>query len=188
MRLLTLRAICRVMWLLLALGIIPVPAHAAAACGGDWGAWLQGLKPGCCRRRRVATHDPGGACQRHLRPPTIIARDHAQGVFKQSFEQFSLPQVPPRLARGRNMLIQYGSICFKIEDHRRPGPVDRRHLGTGKPTSAPILGNWRPSARWRALAYDCRRPDKFRAETIAALQILDRGDMAPADMHGAWAG
>ena len=39
-----------------------------------------------------------------------------------------------------------------------------------------------------SLAYDCRRPDKFRSETIAALQIIDRGDMAAADMHGAWAG
>jgi membrane-bound lytic murein transglycosylase B len=38
------------------------------------------------------------------------------------------------------------------------------------------------------LAYDCRRPDKFRGELIAALQIVDRGDMAPTDMHGAWAG
>ena len=38
------------------------------------------------------------------------------------------------------------------------------------------------------LAYDCRRPDKFRGELIAALQIVDRGDMAPADMRGAWAG
>ena len=36
--------IIRVTWLVLALGIIPLPAHAAAACGGDFGAWLQGLK------------------------------------------------------------------------------------------------------------------------------------------------
>ena len=38
------------------------------------------------------------------------------------------------------------------------------------------------------LAYDCRRPDKFRPEVIAALRIVDRGDMNAADMHGAWAG
>ena len=35
---------------------------------------------------------------------------------------------------------------------------------------------------------DCRRPDKFRGELIAALQIVERGDMNPADMRGAWAG
>jgi len=38
------------------------------------------------------------------------------------------------------------------------------------------------------LAYDCRRSDKFQAELIDALRIVDRGDMASADMKGDWAG
>ena len=38
------------------------------------------------------------------------------------------------------------------------------------------------------LAYDCRRTDKFQAELTDALRIIDRGDMASADMKGDWAG
>ena len=38
------------------------------------------------------------------------------------------------------------------------------------------------------LAYDCRRTDKFQAELLDALRIVDRGDMASADMRGDWAG
>jgi membrane-bound lytic murein transglycosylase B len=38
------------------------------------------------------------------------------------------------------------------------------------------------------LAYDCRRTDKFQAELADALRIVDRGDMAAADMKGDWAG
>ena len=38
------------------------------------------------------------------------------------------------------------------------------------------------------LAYDCRRADKFRGELLAALRIVDRGDMSAAQMRGAWAG
>ncbi len=38
------------------------------------------------------------------------------------------------------------------------------------------------------LAYDCRRPEKFHAELLDALRIVDRGDMTPAQMRGAWAG
>jgi membrane-bound lytic murein transglycosylase B len=38
------------------------------------------------------------------------------------------------------------------------------------------------------LAYDCRRTDKFQAELIDSLRIVDRGDMAAADMKGDWAG
>src|SRR5690606_28958362 len=38
------------------------------------------------------------------------------------------------------------------------------------------------------LAYDCRRPQLFRGELIAALGIIARGDLAPERMKGAWAG
>ena len=31
-------------------------------------------------------------------------------------------------------------------------------------------------------------PDKFRGELLAALHIVERGDMAPGEMRGAWAG
>jgi transglycosylase-like protein with SLT domain/putative peptidoglycan binding protein len=39
-----------------------------------------------------------------------------------------------------------------------------------------------------SLAYDCRRAEMFHDETIAALKILDRGDLTPAEMIGSWAG
>src|SRR5262249_52621910 len=38
------------------------------------------------------------------------------------------------------------------------------------------------------LAYDCRRPEMFRAELMDALRIIDRGDLTPAEMVGSWAG
>ena len=39
-----------------------------------------------------------------------------------------------------------------------------------------------------SLAYDCRRAQMFHDETIAALKIVDRGDLTPAEMIGSWAG
>jgi lytic murein transglycosylase len=39
-----------------------------------------------------------------------------------------------------------------------------------------------------SLAYDCRRSEMFQNETIAALKIIDRGDLAAAEMVGSWAG
>src|SRR2546429_8003776 len=38
------------------------------------------------------------------------------------------------------------------------------------------------------LAYDCRRTDMFKAELMDALRIVERGDVAPQDLRGAWAG
>jgi lytic murein transglycosylase len=39
-----------------------------------------------------------------------------------------------------------------------------------------------------SLAYDCRRAQMFHDETIAALKIIDRGDLTPNQMIGSWAG
>src|SRR5713101_1814942 len=38
------------------------------------------------------------------------------------------------------------------------------------------------------LAYDCRRSEMFQTELMDALRIVERGDLAPAEMRGAWAG
>ena len=38
------------------------------------------------------------------------------------------------------------------------------------------------------LAYDYRRSEKFRAELLDTLRIIDRGDLSPEEMIGSWAG
>jgi lytic murein transglycosylase len=159
----------------------------SAPCGGDFGAWLQAF-----RTEAAAQGISQPTIQSSLTgitpDPTIIARDHAQGVFRQSFEQFSGRMVPPRLARAKNKIIQYGSMLSRIETQFGvPAEVIvaiwglETDFGSGN-------GNFQTIRSLATLANDCRRPDKFRPELLAALKIIDRGDMAPTDMHGAWAG
>jgi lytic murein transglycosylase len=38
------------------------------------------------------------------------------------------------------------------------------------------------------LAYDCRRAEMFRAHLLSALELVQRGDLAPEEMVGSWAG
>jgi lytic murein transglycosylase len=38
------------------------------------------------------------------------------------------------------------------------------------------------------LAYDCRRPELFRRQLLAAVAVIDRGDLTAAEMRGPWAG
>src|ERR1700733_8940177 len=171
------------MWLLLALAA----PRAAAPCGGDFGAWLQGVQQEAAAdgiSQRTIQSALGGVTY----DPSIIARDHAQGVFRQSFEQFSGRMVPPRLARGQKLLQQYSGVFARIQQQFGvPGAVIVAIWGLE--TDFGVNTGKSPTIRSLAtLAYDCRRPDKFRGEVIAALQIVDRGDMAPADMRGAWAG
>jgi lytic murein transglycosylase len=191
MRLLQLRLLrtrlVQAIWLSVAFAATAAPAHAAAPCGGDFGAWLQGVK-------QEAAAD--GISQRAIQSglagvtydPTIIARDHAQGVFRQSFEQFSGRMVPPRLARAKQKMLQYASLLERIEQqYGVPGGVIVAIWGLETDFGADT-GKFPTIRSLATLAYDCRRPDKFRGELIAALRMVDRGDMTPAAMRGAWAG
>ncbi len=169
------------------LGSLTAPAIAAAPCGGDFGEWLEGVKQEAAAQG-ISQHTIQAALGGLTYDPNVIARDHAQGVFRQSFEQFSGRMVPPRLSRGAKLLKQYAPVFARIEQqYGVPGPVIVAIWGLETDFGA-NSGKFPTIRALATLAYDCRRPDKFRPEVIAALRIVDRGDMNAADMHGAWAG
>jgi lytic murein transglycosylase len=177
----------RVFWPVLCLGLMTVPAAADTPCGGDFSTWLSGFEQEAASQgvsQRTIQSALGGMTY----DPTIIARDHAQGVFKQSFEEFSGRMVPPRLARGRRLLAQYHPLFARIEQQFGvPGPVIVAIWGLETDFGA-VQGNFPTIRALATLAFDCRRAEKFRAELLDALKIVDRGDMGAAQMHGAWAG
>ncbi len=119
-----------------------------APCGGDFGAWLQAFKTEAAAQG-ISQQTIQASLAGITYDPAIIARDHAQGVFKQSFEQFSGRMVPPRLTRARNKIIQYGSM---LSPDRSPVRRTRQRLsspsGVSKPISARATATSRPYARW----------------------------------------
>jgi len=121
--------------------------------------------------------------------PNIISRDRKQAVFQQSFEQFSTRMVSAdRLKKGANMLKRYGSILDKIEQkYGVAGSVIVAIWGL-ETDFGTNLGKFPTFRSLGTLAYDCRRSVLFQAELLDALRIVERGDLAPADMLGAWAG
>ena len=156
---------------LLMLGAIAASAQTAPAssapCGGDFGAWLQGV------RQEAAAQ---GISQRAISAgldgisydPSVIARDHAQGVFRQSFEQFSGRMIPPRLARAQKLLAQNAPTFSRIEQQFGvPGAVITAIWGLETDFGADN-GKFPTIRSLASLAYDCRRPDKFRGEVFAA--------------------
>lgn len=171
----------------LCLGAATQAVAAEVPCGGDFGAWLDGFKQEAAAQS-VSQRTIQIALGNVSYDPTIIARDHAQGVFRQSFEQFSGRMVPPRLARGTKLLKQYAPIFARIDQQFGvPGAVIVAIWGLETDFGV-NTGNFPTIRALATLAYDCRRPEKFRGELLAALRIVDRGDMSPGEMRGAWAG
>jgi lytic murein transglycosylase len=160
----------------------------AAPCGtGTFEAWLEDFK-----KEATAKGISPAAIQAGLTGVTldknVLTRDQSQKVFSQSFEEFSGRMVPPRMARGSNMLKQYGSVLSRIEQaYGVPGEVIVAIWGLETDFGANI-GKFPTMRSLATLAYDCRRADTFKAELMDALRIIERGDIAPQEMRGAWAG
>jgi lytic murein transglycosylase len=162
-------------------------APAAAPCGGDFATWLSGVEREAAAAgisRRTIQSALGGVTY----DAAVIARDHHQGVFRESFQQFAGHMVPPRLQRARQLMQRYRPLLDRIE--RRfgvPGPIIVAIWGLETDFGADD-GNFPTIRSLAALAYDCRRASKFRGELLDALRIVDRGDMRVSQMRGAWAG
>lgn len=164
------------------------PAVAADCQHGDFAAWLESFKQAAASQG-ISQKTIASALNGVTYDPAIIARDHAQSVFQQSFEQFSGRMVSPdRLHKGSNMRKRYGSILERIED--RYGVPDEVLVAIwGLESDYGVnQGKYSTIRSLATLAYDCRRSEKFRAELLDALRIIERGDLAANDMIGAWAG
>lgn len=120
---------------------------------------------------------------------SVIRKDRGQGVFKQSFEQFSGRMISPyRLRTGASMLKKHAATLARIEQRFGvPGPILVAIWGLESDFGA-VKGNLPVIRSVATLAYDCRRTEFFQAHLFDALRIVDRGDLSPSEMRGAWAG
>src|SRR3954467_2040902 len=175
----------------LALGALLLTSAApslAASCGtGSFEVWLEDFKKEAAAKGISPSAIQAGLTGVAL-DKAVIARDHSQKVFSQTFEEFSGRMVPPRLTRGANMLKQYGSVLSRIEQaYGVPGEILVAIWGLETDFGV-NTGKFATIRSLATLAYDCRRAEQFRGELMDALRIVQRGDLAPADMKGAWAG
>ena len=169
------------------LAISAAPALAAPCGTGSFETWLEDFKKEAASKgiaqSAIATGLSGVTLDK-----AVITRDQSQKVFAQSFEEFSGRMIPPRLARGSNMLKQYGSVLGRIEQsYGVPGEIIVAIWGLETDYGV-NLGKFQTVRSLATLAYDCRRTELFKAELMDALRIIERGDIAPQEMRGAWAG
>ena len=121
--------------------------------------------------------------------PSVLAADKRQGVFKQTFEEFSGRMISrDRMTKGSRLLQTHAATLRKVEaQFGVPGAVIVAIWGLE--TDFGVSSGKKEVIRSVAtLAFDCRRTDMFQAHLLDALRIVDRGDLTPAEMLGDWAG
>lgn len=171
--------------------VVTVPAFAAQ-CGGSFNGFLrqmaadakaQGVSPrvinvafdGLTPNRRVLSFD----------------RRQARAFRREgSFEKFARTRVTAsRLKRASRLMRRHAKLLAQVE--RRFGvPKELVMAIWTMETDNGIADMGRKSVvrTLATLAHDCRRSELFQRELIAALRILQRGDLPPREMVGAFAG
>jgi lytic murein transglycosylase len=119
----------------------------------------------------------------------IVNRDRGQRVFGQVFTEFAGRMAAPyRMQQGQAKIKTYAAAFARAEkEYGVPPAVIAAFWGLESDFGA-NMGNLPTLRSLVSLAYDCRRSQMFVDETIAALKIIDRGDLTPSEMVGSWAG
>jgi lytic murein transglycosylase len=119
----------------------------------------------------------------------IVNRDRGQRVFGQVFTEFAGRMAAPyRMQQGQERIRTYQAAFARAEkEYGVPPAVIAAFWGLESDFGA-NMGNLPTLRSLVSLAYDCRRSEMFEGETIAALKIIDRGDLDPDEMVGSWAG
>lgn len=121
--------------------------------------------------------------------PGVIELDRTQRAYKVTFETFAAKHVTSaRVKRGKRLLVEHAALLAKIEARYGVAPEILVALWGLETDFGAYQGHTPSLAALATLAYDCRRADRFRGELESALRIVQRGDLAPRQMVGAWAG
>jgi lytic murein transglycosylase len=168
---------------------LATPAHAAR-CGGDFGSFLASMSADA----QGAGVSPGvvsAAFSGVTDDVAVLSFDRRQRyTFNKTFEQYVSTRVGAgRINGGRAMLARHAALLSSIE--QRFG-VPRQILvaiwgletdfGKGDMGRLPVIRTL------STLAHDCRRSELFQGELLAALKIVQRGDLPLRDLIGAYAG
>ena len=170
-----------------ALTVLAAPV-AAQTCGGSWSAFQDGLVAEAASHG-ISENTARGFLAGAQQDQAVIQADRAQGVFQRDFIDFSRRLISNN--RIENARLQAG---------RQDAIFDRIEAELGIPREV-LLAFWAFETDFGAvqgdfntrnalvtLAHDCRRPELFRPQIFAAMELFARGDMDPVTTTGAWAG
>ena len=162
----------------------------AARCGGDFNTFVAAMSAEAAAAgisQGVISQALGGVQQ----DMAVLNFDRRQrGTFNKSFEQYVSTRVGSgRINGGRAMMQRHAALLSRIERQFGVPPQIlvaiwglETDFGKGDMGRLPVF---RVLA---TMAHDCRRTELFQAELLAALKIVQRGDLGLRDMIGAYAG
>ncbi|MFW8595764.1 lytic murein transglycosylase [Cribrihabitans neustonicus] len=165
-----------------------MPAAVQAQCGGDFRSFVQALKDEAVLAGYGAATIQGffGGTRQD---PEVLKADRSQGVFQKPFLEFSRRLISEqRLQRGRRMASEHDRIFRRIEETYGISRGVLLAFWAFETDYGSYQGDFNTRDALVTLAHDCRRPELFRPQVLAALELYRQGNFDPANTTGAWAG
>jgi lytic murein transglycosylase len=163
---------------------------SAAKCGGDFQTFIGAIS----RDAQAAGVSPAvinQALSGVSIDPVVLDFDKRQRyTFRKSFEEYSRTRViPARIKRAKGLMVKHAQLLARIQAQSGvPSSVVMAIWTLESDNGGGDIGKLPVVRTLATLAHDCRRTELFQGELIAAMQIVQRGDLPLRDLVGAFAG
>jgi len=171
-----------------AMWVAPAGVMRAASADANFTAFLAGVRRDAVAQGiRAGTADFALSRAEYL--PRVIELDRTQPEHTMTFAGFLQKVVTPqKIADGRAALAANWPLLQRVTQRFNVQPKFIVALWAVESDFGKMMGNFKVVSSLATLAYDGRRSAYFRAELIAALRIIDQGNIHPDAMLGSWAG
>jgi lytic murein transglycosylase len=160
---------------------------AAAPCGGDFGDFLMAME-GEAIAAGVPADKAAAFFKGARQDPKVLKADRAQGVFRKTFLDFSQSLISKqRLSTARSKSEALDDIFTRAEAEYGVSRGILLAFWAFETDFGQVQGDFNTRNALLTLAHDCRRPEIFQPQVLAAAQLFALDDFA-LDTTGAWAG
>ncbi len=160
----------------------------AQSCGGNFGSFVDGLRSEAADRGYDRSLiDNFFRNVRHEQ--AVINADRRQGIFQRPFLDFSRALISQnRMNAGRANYDRHRSVFDRAQRDYGVQPGILLAFWAFETDFGANQGDFNTVNALVTLAHDCRRPELFRPQVFAALEMHRRGMLDPVQTRGAWAG
>jgi lytic murein transglycosylase len=165
---------------------LATPAQAAP-CGGDFGEFLSAMKAEATAAGIPA--DKAAAFFKGARQDgKVLKADRSQGVFRKTFLDFSQSLISKqRLSTARAKSDSLNDIFTRAETEYGVSRGILLAFWAFETDFGQVQGDFNTRNALLTLAHDCRRPELFQPQVLAAAQLYAK-DEFDLGTSGAWAG
>jgi lytic murein transglycosylase len=171
----------------LALPFLFATSATAAPCGGDFAAFVRAMKQEAVsqgQQQPVVDAFFKGVQQ----DSRVLKADRSQGVFRKSFLEFSQSLISKnRVVNGAANAKAYDVVFDRAESDYGVSRGILLAFWAFETDFGKVQGDFNTRNALVTLAHDCRRPELFQPQVLAAIEMFRRGEF-DLGTTGAWAG